>query len=500
MQNLKLKRSINSLIISLSSALVLSLATTQSIAIENSSITNAAKNQQSPTEYSTDQVADVRKFTSAELEQMLAPIALYPDALLSHILIAATYPIEVVDAERWLEKNQQLTDQERADSAENQDWDASVKALLPFESILKKLSNDLYWMRNIGDAFLQDQAQVLASVQSLRQQADIAGNLDKMDNVNVVRETKTIIIKPAQSEVIYVPYYDTRVVYGDWRWSGYPPVYWHYPRHYAVHHGPYYWHNPVHLTLGLFFGNVHWNNHHVVVHHHKSRYYKHHSNKRVSTSYQAKKWQHNPHHRKGVAYRTTSVQKKYRSHTPSVQIHKSNTHHQKTMRSEKVHSANKSKHYAKRTSALHKNVSHKLKVNQAVKVNKHSKTRQALTKHEPYKDPKWQRSKAHKATYNRNNIKSHTKVSAHSKVNRVQTQPYTAKQRDVKHYNTAKVQPVGSSYTKHATVKTKSAVNSRNSQKKSYHSSNKRSVTKVARTSQKSNRSRSQHGQQKKRN
>ena len=317
---------------------------------------------------------------------MLAPIALYPDALLTHILIATTYPIEVVDAERWLSKNNQLSAQALADAADDMDWDASVKALLPFPTILKKLSEDLHWMRNLGDAFLQDEAQVLMSVQALRQNADQAGNLSNMDNVKIVRETKTIIIEPREPEVIYVPYYDTRVVYGHWRWSHYPPIFWHRPARYASHHGPYYWHNPVHLGLGLFFGAVHWNNRHVVVHHHKSRYYKHHGKKKRSTSYQAKRWQHNPRHRKGVAYRSSQIQKKYRSHTPSVQKHR-------TVRAQQKQYVNKNKHVAKHSSRKHENLKQKMQENRAVKVDKHQIRKDARAKTTPYKDPKWRNNK-----------------------------------------------------------------------------------------------------------
>jgi hypothetical protein len=479
MKNLKFKRTISNLIISLASVVMLSFTVTQSFALDSSTLINNVESPQNPIE-------SITKFTRAELEQMLAPIALYPDALLSHILIAATYPIEVVDAERWLEKNNQLTDQERADAAEDEDWDASVKALLPFPNILKKLSNDLYWMRNIGDAFLQDQVKVLASIQSLRQQADIAGNLEKMNNVNVVRETKTIIIKPAQPEVIYVPYYDTRVVYGDWRWSRYPPIYWHYPQHYASHHGPYYWHTPVHLTLGLFFGNVHWNSHHVVVHHHKSRYYKHHSNKRVSTSYQSKKWQHNPRQRKGVAYRSTSIQKKYRSHTPSVQRHKAI--HSENLRSDIVHSTNKSKYGTKHTSKLHKNVSHKLRVNQALKVDKHHKAKHTASKREPYKDSKWREAKAKKTTYSRSDTKRHSKTSVYTKVHKVQTKLYTKNHRDVKQHKMTKKQPVHKSYA-----------DKQSKQQKRYKGSSNRSITKIARTNRKNGSVRSHSGQKKKR-
>lgn len=461
MQVSKLKSNMTKVIVSITSAFILSITASQSLAIESSSHT------------SVEPVVNITNFTEAELEQMLAPIALYPDSLLSHILIAATYPIEVVDAERWLEKNDKLTIQARADAAEKKDWDASVKALLPFPNILKKLSSDLHWMRNLGDAFLQDQAQVLASVQSLRQQADRAGNLDNMNNVNVVRETKTIIIKPEQPEVIYVPYYDTRIVYGHWRWSHYPPVYWHSPSHYAYNHGPYYWHNPVHLTLGLFFGSVHWHNHHVVVHHHKSRYYKHHSKKRVSTSYQGKKWQHNPRHRKGVAYRTDNIQQKYRSHTPSVQKHK-------IARSKQVHTAKQNKRAVKHSSAVHKNVKRQLKVNQAVKIDKHARTKNSINKTQPYQDPKWRNTKVQKPTYNQRNSEGAN--------NRSKT-VYKNKQ-TTKYVSTAHKQKNNSGYSKNQ--QQKHYVKNKPSQHRGYQHSNKRSVTKVThkpRSSAGSNRS-----------
>ncbi|ARD45653.1 DUF3300 domain-containing protein [Colwellia sp. PAMC 21821] len=384
MLNVNFKRSLSHLLFSLSSALVLS---TPGFSAENSSKTYYGPNSDSTLSEQTI----TSDFTHAELEQMLAPIALYPDTLLTHILIATTYPIEVVDAERWLSKNSQLSAQALADAADDKDWDASVKALLPFPNVLKKLSDDLHWMRNLGDAFLQDEAQVLASVQILRQQADQAGNLKNMNNVNVVRETKTIIIESRQPDIIYVPYYDTRVVYGDWRWSHYPPIFWQQPVHYASHHGPYYWHNPVHLTVGLFFGAVHWSNRHVVVQHHKSRYYKKHSKKKVSTSYQSTRWQHNPRHRKGVAYRTSSTQKKYRSHTPSAEQHKA-------LRANQKHFVNKNKHKAKHASNKYnskksQNLKHKLQVNRAVKIDKHKVDKHSLTKQEPYKNKNWRQAK-----------------------------------------------------------------------------------------------------------
>ncbi|UUO21829.1 DUF3300 domain-containing protein [Colwellia sp. M166] len=369
MQKFNFKRSLSFLVFSLSSALLFS---TPALAIGNI-------NDDTSSALQTDNNS---VFSKAELEQMLAPIALYPDALLTHILIATTYPIEVVDAERWINKNKQLSSEALLDAAENKDWDASVKALLPFPSVLKKLSEDLHWMRNLGDAFLQDEALVLASVQTLRQQADQAGNLENMNNVKVVRDTQTIIIEPKQNNIIYVPYYDTRVVYGHWRWSHYPPIFWRQPQHFTSHHGPYYWHNPVQLSVGLFFGAVHWSNHHVVVQHQSSRYYKHHSNKKVSTSYQAKRWQHNPRHRKGVAYRTSHIQKKYRSHTPSVQQHK-------MLRSKQKHFVDSHQYTKKNSSSKHQNLQYKLKVNRAVKIDNHQNKKKVLTKSMPYTDNKW---------------------------------------------------------------------------------------------------------------
>ena len=156
---------------------------------------------------------------------MLAPIALYPDSLLTHILIASTYPIEIVEAHRWLKKNKGLSTEEAAQSVKDFNWDASVKALVPFERILSRLSEDLTWTQQLGDAFLQDESRLLASIQELRKQAQRAGNLQKMDNMDVSYEDNNIVIEPIEKEIVYVPYYDTRMVYGTWHSVSYPPVY-----------------------------------------------------------------------------------------------------------------------------------------------------------------------------------------------------------------------------------------------------------------------------------
>ncbi|MFB1000794.1 MAG: DUF3300 domain-containing protein, partial [Colwellia sp.] len=218
-----------------------------------------------------------KSFSEAELAQMLAPIALYPDSLLTHVLIASTYPIEIVEAHRWLIKNDALNAEQAAESVKDYDWDASVKALVPFKRILSRLSEDLTWTQQLGDAFLQDESRLLESIQVLRKQAELAGNLGKMDNMDVSYEDSDIVIEPREKDIIYVPYYDTRMVYGTWRSVSYPPVYWR-PHHsvYVSRYNPFYFHSGVHISFNYFFSAFHWHNRHVVVinsHHSKHRYY-----------------------------------------------------------------------------------------------------------------------------------------------------------------------------------------------------------------------------------
>jgi len=279
--------------------------------------------EQNPQQHTS---TEEQPFSEAELAQMLAPIALYPDSLLTHILIASTYPIEIVEAYRWLKKNEKLNTQQAAQSVKNVDWDASVKALIPFEHILSRLSENLSWTQQLGDAFLQDEVGLLESIQVLREQAKIAGNLDKMDNMAVSYEDSDIIIEPREKEIIYVPYYDTRMVYGAWHWSSYPPVYWRpYRSVYVNHYSPFYWHSGIHISFNYFFSAFHWHNRHVVVvnpyraHH---RYYHQRPRRLIAYGGYAKRWAHQPIHRKGVAYRSKHTSKKY--HSNRVKVHNSN--------------------------------------------------------------------------------------------------------------------------------------------------------------------------------
>ena len=288
--------------------------------------------------------ADLETFSEAELEQILAPIALYPDTVLTHILIASTYPIEVVQAERWTAQNPDVTPSDAVEAVSEENWDPSVKALVAFPQILKRLSDNLEWTQKLGDAFLQDEAQLLASVQSLRKRALEAGSLDEMEKVSVVQEEDTIVIEPIEREVVYVPYYDTRVVYGPWHWSHYPPVHWQYPHHYGHfsghHHNSFYWGPRIHVSFGFFFNSFHWHNRHIVripYHHYRPHHY--YNRHQIVRHREARRWAHNPTHRRGVSYRSVSVSNRYRNENSRPSRSEVN-YHRKNNRSRDLKSSN----------------------------------------------------------------------------------------------------------------------------------------------------------------
>jgi hypothetical protein len=160
-----------------------------------------------------------------QLDQLLAPIALYPDQLLGDILMASTYPLEIVEAARW---SQALSQTNPDPSAREQalaqaDWEPSVKAVAAFPEVLDMMDRDLVWTRKLGDAFLVQQADIMDSVQRLRRQASTAGNLASSSEVVVRAQDEYIYIEPARPEIVYIPYYDPWTVYGPWRWQAYPP-------------------------------------------------------------------------------------------------------------------------------------------------------------------------------------------------------------------------------------------------------------------------------------
>ena len=152
--------------------------------------------------------------TPEQLQQLVAPIALYPDALVAQILAAATYPTQVVQANRWLQQQPQLQDEQFAGAVDQQSWDPSVKALTAFPSVLANLDTNLSWTEALGDAYFNQQQDVLDAVQTMRRRAQEAGNLQSGAQERVINQGPTIVIEPAYSDVCYVPYYDPWIVYG----------------------------------------------------------------------------------------------------------------------------------------------------------------------------------------------------------------------------------------------------------------------------------------------
>jgi hypothetical protein len=259
--------------------------------------------------------------TPPELDQLLAPIALYPDSLLSQILMASTYPLEVVQAARWSRANPHLKGEEATNALEQRDWDLSVKALAAFPQVLAMMDQQLDWTARLGDVFIAQEPQVMETVQNLRHKAYAAGNLRSTEQAYVYWQGDALAIEPASPQVVYVPYYDPRVAYGRWWWPAYPPVYWApWPGYYAY---PGYvvgfsWGVGVIVGPGFFFGACDWRQRHVTVVNITNVTV----NRQVIVNRWAPAstipavWQHDPVHRRGVPYPIGSLQQRFGGTTP----------------------------------------------------------------------------------------------------------------------------------------------------------------------------------------
>ncbi len=152
--------------------------------------------------------------TPDQLQQLVAPIALYPDSLVAQILAASTYPTQIVEAERWLEANQGLQGQALGNAVNQQPWDPSVKALTQFPSVLGNMNQNLSWTQALGDAYYNQPQDVMNAIQVMRQKAEAAGNLQTNQQQVVTNSGSDIVVQPANPEVVYVPTYDPWLVYG----------------------------------------------------------------------------------------------------------------------------------------------------------------------------------------------------------------------------------------------------------------------------------------------
>jgi len=184
-----------------------------------------------------------------QLDGLVAPIALYPDPLLSQILVAATYPLELVEANQWLQRNSGLNGQALTQAAQTQNWDPSVQAMVMFPELLKRLTEDVNWTTNLGNAFLSQQADVMSAIQRMRLSAQQDGKLNSTPQQQVVTTTEggqpQVVINPVNPEVIYVPDYDPYWVWGPSSYYPYPS--WYYPRRSGFYFG-------VGISIGGFLG------------------------------------------------------------------------------------------------------------------------------------------------------------------------------------------------------------------------------------------------------
>jgi hypothetical protein len=246
-----------------------------------------------------------RPFSQEELDQLLAPIALYPDALLAQVLMASTYPLEVVEAHRWAQAHSYLAGDQLQAALQEQSWDPSVKGLITVPQVLTMMDEKLDWTEKLGDAFLAQQQEVMDTVQRLRGKAQAAGNLNSTPQQTVVTDDNVYAIQPVNPEVIYVPVYNPAVIYGPWWWPV-PPYYW-YPPGYVP--GPF-----IHFGFGVvvgpaIWGSCDWGHRTVIVNVHNYNTF---NRTRINNPY----WAHDVDHRRGVPYRDDAIRREYRGDLP----------------------------------------------------------------------------------------------------------------------------------------------------------------------------------------
>ena len=280
--------------------IVLALVVAQAV----SGFARAQDDQSAPSE---QQQAPV--LNAGELDQLVASIALYPDPLLAQVLMASTYPLEVVQADRFAKANKKLKGDKLTQALDKQDWDPSVKELVSTPTVLAMMSDKLDWTEKLGDAVLAQQADLMDAIQRLRARAQANGKLEttKQQKVSVTQEAnkQVIEIEPASPEVVYVPYYNPSVVYGAWPYPDYPPYYYFPPAGYVVGGA---------IATGLAWGaafaigheiwdNFDWDRGDINVNIDRN------VNLNVDRNFQ--KWEHNSYHRRGVSYNSDAVRNQF---------------------------------------------------------------------------------------------------------------------------------------------------------------------------------------------
>jgi hypothetical protein len=260
-------------------------------------------------------------FSSQQLDQLTAQIALYPDSLLSQVLMAATYPADVAEAAKWSRANSEMKGDDAVKMVENQPWDPSVQSLVAFPQVIIMMGEKPEWVRDLGDAFLDQPEDVMDSVQRLRARAQQAGNLQSNDQVKVTFEDppppttttvvtqaapqQIIVIQPAQPEIVFVPQYNPTVVFGAWPYPAYPPFFTPWP--------PGFWFSSAVMTgvawgvgIGVrnaLWGGVNWGWGRSSVNINVNRYNNINVNRRLDVNGGSTRWNHNVQNRRDVPYR-----------------------------------------------------------------------------------------------------------------------------------------------------------------------------------------------------
>lgn len=239
------------------------------------------------------------QLSQGQIDQLTASIALYPDPLLANVLMASTYPLEVVVASQWLDENKGMSGDALSKAAEKQSWDDSVKALINAPVVLTMMSKQIEWTNRLGETFLAQQADVIDSVQRLRRVAKDAGKLVSNDKQTVTVEGETIYIEPVQ-EVIYVPYYEPLDMYGGWMWDDYPPYYWYPPPRYGFAAGFF----TAAIIYGIWSGKIDYPGHHINI----DRNVEHWARRNGE---RGDAWRHDPEHRHGMNYSRGDLQQRF---------------------------------------------------------------------------------------------------------------------------------------------------------------------------------------------
>jgi hypothetical protein len=264
-----------------------------------------------------------------QLDSLVAPIALYPDPLLTQVLVASTYPLELIQLQQWLQKNPGLTGDALTNAVQKEDWDPSIQSMAVFPDLVKRLSDDIKWTTDLGNAFLAQQSDVMDAVQRMRTKAMDAGKLKSNEQMKVETQTvesKTVVvIQPANPQVVYVPTYNPVVVYGPPIYP-YPPIYYPPPSYYAA--GMFFAFG-VGIAVGSYYRggwgyNCGWGRNTTIIVNRNNNYISHYNRTTINNVNRnninrpsqlpaggGNNWQHNPQHRGGTPYSNQNVAKQY---------------------------------------------------------------------------------------------------------------------------------------------------------------------------------------------